>query len=166
MEIIIRPAKTTWDAWAGPMGIVLYILGISFFIVLWYTDPPDFLITLVFLLFIAMLCRLLAGSIATYVWISWGFEKIQRQNAFLIIRRELFGKAITNSYEITRIQNLRLTPRDEQYSYSTSKDTSRIAFDYNQKKVRFCRSVPNEQAEGIIQKVSQLADVPISRWAG
>jgi hypothetical protein len=166
-EIIIKPVKTFWDRWAGPMSIIVYFLGATFFVVLWFNDRErtHILSVLTLLGLAALSLKLFIETVIQYFWLSWGTERIQQSNGCLIIHKELFGRSIARQFDISKIRYLYLTPKNNSYSYSTSRDSTRISFEYDNKKIGFCGCVPDENAELIIQEVSKLINVPVSTFA-
>ena len=135
---------------------------------MWVTSRHEFVFGLVCLFLLILVLRNLQGTIGSFVWTNWGVEKIRREREFLVVRRELFGRGFSRKYEIAKIQEFQLTPKDAlmENSIADYKGATRISFEYGFKKIGFCSGVPDDRADQIAQEVSNLSGIPVSHFAG
>ena len=124
-------------------------------------DPEAFL-------FIWLIFWTAGGSVAAclWLWMLAGKERILMGSSALRIKREVLGLGPTHTYELFRIRNLRVAPyaagpRDTRATLGMSGIAGGpIAFEYEEKTVRFGAALDQPEAQAIVDRMRQRFSFP------
>ena len=105
------------------------------------------------------------SALYAFLWSLFGKERVLLSHDRLSIRREVLGLSRAREYRLADIENLRVSPQSySPFDFSSSLQFwgiggGPIAFDYGASTVRFAASIAESEADSVVNRFSQRADL-------